>query len=68
MNGALKEDLLAPGGFVPPGLPEDFWYSIAPPLDPEVSEVALGASHAHREPPDQVTRPSRGTLVHASRN
>lgn len=51
MNGASKERLLAKGGFVPDGLPRDFWSSMEPPLDPEVEDVVLRASHAEKEPP-----------------
>eukprot|EP00903_Cladosiphon_okamuranus_P008821 g8448.t1 len=51
MNGAPKEHLLAKGGFVPDGLPHDFWSAMQPPLDPEVAEVVLRASYAEKEPP-----------------
>lgn len=51
MNGAPKEHLLAKGGFVPDGLPRDLWSAMQPPLDPEVAEVVLRASHAEKEPP-----------------
>ncbi len=51
MNGAPKEKLLAKGGFVPDGLPDDYWWAMKPPLHPEVAEVVLEASHAEREPP-----------------
>lgn len=58
MNGAPKEALLASGGFVPAGLPQDYWSTLEPPLEAEIAEVVLGASHANREPPDEarVTR------------
>lgn len=56
MNGAPKEKLLAKGGFVPTGLPNDFWSAMEPPLDPEVAEVVLEASHAEREPSTEVGR------------
>lgn len=51
MNGASKEHLLAKGGFVPDGLPHDFWSAMESSLDPEVAEVVLRVSHAEREPP-----------------
>eukprot|EP00752_Nemacystus_decipiens_P016207 g14494.t1 len=52
MNGAPKEHLLARGGFVPDGLPHDFWSAAADqPLDPDVAKVVLQASHAEKEPP-----------------
>lgn len=51
MSGAPKEKLLAKGGFVPDGLPADYWWAMKPPLHPEVAEVVLEASHADREPP-----------------
>eukprot|EP00903_Cladosiphon_okamuranus_P008820 g8447.t1 len=51
MNGAPKDHLLAKGGFVPDGLPHDFWSAMQPPLDPEVAEVVLRASYAEKEPP-----------------
>lgn len=58
IDGESKEKLLATGGFVPRGLPEDYWSSMSPPLEEGVAEVVLGASHAHREPPDEVSCPS----------
>lgn len=54
IGGAPKDRLLASGGFVPQGLPEDYWSAMEPPLHAEVAEVVLGASHAYREPPDEV--------------
>lgn len=55
MDGAPKEKLLAKGGFVPSGLPDDFWSAMQPPLHPEVAEVVIDASHAEREPPSEVS-------------
>lgn len=54
MAGASKERLLAAGGFVPEGLPVNYWSDMFPPLEPEVAEVVLDASHATREPTDEV--------------
>ncbi|CAN0487839.1 unnamed protein product [Ectocarpus sp. 12 AP-2014] len=62
MNGAPKEKLLAKGGFVPTGLPDDFWSAMEPPLDPEVAEVVLGASHAEREPSTEEMPTRQGTI------
>ncbi|CAM9883597.1 unnamed protein product [Ectocarpus fasciculatus] len=62
MNGASKEKLLAKGGFVPTGLPDDFWSAMEPPLDPEVAEVVLGASHAEREPSTEEMPTRQGTI------
>ncbi|CAN0040442.1 unnamed protein product [Scytosiphon promiscuus] len=53
MDGAPKEKLLAKGGFVPTGLPDDFWSAMQPPLNAEVAEVVIEASHAEREPPGE---------------
>lgn len=54
MSGAPKEALLASGGFVPTGLPQDYWSAVDPPLETEIAEVVLGASHSRREPPDEA--------------
>lgn len=63
IDGESKEKLLAKGGFVPRGLPEDYWSSMSPHLEEGVAEVAFGASHAHREPPDEVSFISLGACA-----
>lgn len=63
IDGDSKEKLLAEGGFVPRGLPQDYWSSMSPPLEEGVAEVALGASHAHREPPDEVSSITLGVCT-----
>ncbi|CAM9339654.1 unnamed protein product, partial [Hapterophycus canaliculatus] len=62
MDGAPKEKLLAKGGFVPEGLPDDFWSAMQPPLHPEVAEVVIEASHAEREPSSEGMPAREGTI------